>query len=527
MCVAPAPGVSRCLGFASLLAGSGSGGATTLTGRAPPMAAKWFKEFPLTLKTVSERAKPGSGGGGGGGGGTGGGGGLASKLRKNSEAGGPGLPPPSGKSRKNSAAELGSCKAAGAGGPTKDSRLSRDSIQGMLQAAAGKSRKNSRATAVAAAPEEEQPRGSVKSTGCSTYINRLIKVDTQEKNGKNFSSSTSSSSSSSSTSSSPSSLGPELDKGKGVKQQDTVIILEDYADPYDAKRTKGQRDAERVGENDGYMEPYDAQQMITEIRRRGSKDPLVKAIQLLDSPCESGENGIKSETLAKRRSSKDLLGKPPQLYDTPYEPGEGGPKPDIQMGTLQERKMRAPDSRLPENDERPAAEYEQPWEWKKEQIVKALSVQFEGSERASIKEETVRHHHRQKSWTQKMLKPALSDHSEGEKVDPAICLEKQPWYHGSITRAEAESRLQPCKEASYLVRNSESGNSRYSIALKTSQGCVHIIVAQTKDNKYTLNQPSAVFDSIPEVVHYYSNEKLPFKGAEHMTLLYPVHSRLH
>lgn len=39
--------------------------------------------------------------------------------------------------------------------------------------------------------------------------------------------------------------------------------MEDYADPYDAKRTKGQRDAERAGENDGYMEPYDAQQMIT------------------------------------------------------------------------------------------------------------------------------------------------------------------------------------------------------------------------------------------------------------------------
>lgn len=40
------------------------------------------------------------------------------------------------------------------------------------------------------------------------------------------------------------------------------------------------------------------------------------------------------------------------------------------------------------------------------------------------------------------------------------------WYHGAITRAEAESRLQPCKEAGYLVRNSESGTSRYSIALK-------------------------------------------------------------
>lgn len=68
---------------------------------------------------------------------------------------------------------------------------------------------------------------------------------------------------------------------------------------------------------------------------------------------------------------------------------------------------------------------------------------------------------------------------------------------------------------------------RCAFRSRTSQGCVHIIVAQTKDSKYTLDQMSAVFDSIPEVVHYYSNEKLPFKGAEHMTLLYPVHSKLH
>ncbi|XP_059993657.1 SH2 domain-containing adapter protein E isoform X2 [Lagenorhynchus albirostris] len=495
----PAPGASPCLSWASSLACSAATTLLSRAGRAPLMAAKWFKEFPLNLKTVSERAKPGGGGGG--------------KLRKNSEAGGAGPAP--GKGRKNSAAELGSSRAGV--GPPKDSRLSRDSLQGLIQAAAGKGRKNSRAT------EEEPHRGAAKSSGCSTYINRLIKVDTQEKNGKSnypssSSSSSSSNSSSSSASSSPSSLGPELDKGKIIKQQDTVIILEDYADPYDAKRTKGQRDAERVGENDGYMEPYDAQQMITEIRRRGSKDPLVKALQLLDSPCEPGENGTKPEALAKRRSSKELLGKPPQLYDTPYEPAaEGCPRAEGP-----ERK-----ARLPQDDERPAAEYEQPWEWKKEQIVRALSVQFEGSERPSVKEETVRQHHRQKSWTQKILKPTLSDHSEGERVDPALPLEKQPWYHGAITRAEAESRLQPCKEAGYLVRNSESGTSRYSIALKTSQGCVHIIVAQTKDNKYTLNQTSAVFDSIPEVVHYYSNEKLPFKGAEHMTLLYPVHSKLH
>ncbi|NWV73681.1 SHE protein, partial [Dasyornis broadbenti] len=396
------------------------------------------------------------------------------------------------------------------------SRLSRDNLQGLLQAATGKMRKNSRV-------EGGTPEGLPK-----TYMNRLIKVEAPEKNGKGYPGPL------------PAGLSaPEQDKGKPPKTETPdpraqllvkqrliqpclfsaqVIILEDYADPYDAKRTKGQRDAERLGENDGYMEPYDAQQMITEIRRRGSKDPLVKAILLLDGPGEPGEGGAKLD-LAKRLGGKEVAGKGPQLYDTPYEPGEGV------AGGTPERRGRAGDGRLPENDDRPVGEYEQPWEWKKEQIVKALSVQFEGSERP--KEETQRQHLRQKSWTPKMLKPAGTEHSDGERVDPALALEKQPWYHGAITRAEAESRLQTCREAGYLVRTSETGSGKYSIALKTSQGCVHIIVAQTKDNKYTLSQASGVFASIPEVVHYYSTEKLPFKGAEHMTLLHPVHCKLH
>ncbi|XP_069796634.1 SH2 domain-containing adapter protein E-like isoform X2 [Narcine bancroftii] len=308
---------------------------------------------------------------------------------------------------------------------------------------------------------------------------RLIKVENQEKNGKNL-----------------------LNRIQSVKKveesgkakQDTIVIVEDYADPYDAKkRETGQNEAERVGENDGYMEPYDAQQMITEIRRRGSKDPL---------------------------------GKQSLLYDSPYEPGEIVPKTEVVGNAALERtgNQWPIDSCLPENDERPAAEYEQPWEWKTEQIVKALAVQFDSAERSSPpKEEKVKHHNRHPSWTQKIPKQQNLESCEmGEKVDPTIPLEKQVWYHGSISRVEAEGLLQPCKEASYLVRNSESGNSKFSLALKTSHGCVHILLAQTKDDQYTLNQNSALFDSIPEVVQYYSVERLPFKDAEHMTLLYPV-----
>lgn len=415
------------------------------------MAAKWFKEFPSNLRTGSEKARPNKPGG------------TARKSLGGTEP--PGGAPP-GKSRKNSAAEVGGCRAVHPPGAGKDGggRLSRDNLQGLLQAAAGRMRKNSKVEGVAS---EGPPRS------CGTYINRLIKVEAHEKNPKGY----------------PSAGPVPEEKGKSPKTE-TVIILEDYADPYDAKRTKGQRDAERLGENDGYMEPYDAQQMITEVRRRGSKDPLVKALLMLD------EAGGKAEVVKKVVGGSEAVGRGPQLYDTPYEPGA---------------------------DERPAAEYEQPWEWKKEQIVKALSIQFEGSERP--REEAARQHLRQKSWTPRMVKP--SEQSEGERVDPAVSLEKQPWYHGAITRAEAESRLQACKEAGYLVRTSESGSGKYSIALKTSQGCVHILVAETKDHKYTLSQSSGGFASVPEVVHYYSTEKLPFKGAEHMALLHPVHCKTH
>ena len=68
-----------------------------------------------------------------------------------------------------------------------------------------------------------------------------------------------------------------------------------------------------------------------------------------------------------------------------------------------------------------------------------------------------------------------------------------------------------------------------SCFIRTSQSCVHIIVAQTKSVKglgFTLDQSSCIFSSIPELVHHYCTHRLPFTGAEHMTLQHPV-SRSH
>ena len=55
------------------------------------------------------------------------------------------------------------------------------------------------------------------------------------------------------------------------------------------------------------------------------------------------------------------------LYDTPYEPTENG-------GDTDPEPPRCPrESRLPQDDERPPEEYDQPWEWKKERISKAFA----------------------------------------------------------------------------------------------------------------------------------------------------------
>ncbi|XP_050653819.1 SH2 domain-containing adapter protein F isoform X2 [Macaca thibetana thibetana] len=272
---------------------------------------------------------------------------------------------------------------------------------------------------------------------------------------------------------------------------DRLAILEDYADPFDVQETgEGSAGAsgapEKVPENDGYMEPYEAQKMMAEIR-----------------------------------GSKETGTQPLPLYDTPYEPEEDGATPEGE-GAPWPR-----ESRLPEDDERPPEEYDQPWEWKKERISKAFAAQFEGSEKSCLspgREEKGRLPPRLSAGNPKSAKPLSVEPSSplGEWTDPALPLENQVWYHGAISRTDAENLLRLCKEASYLVRNSETSKNDFSLSLKSSQGFMHMKLSRTKEHKYVLGQNSPPFSSVPEIVHHYASRKLPIKGAEHMSLLYPV-----
>lgn len=171
----------------------------------------------------------------------------------------------------------------------------------------------------------------------------------------------------------------------------------DYSDPFDARLDhRTEPDLRPVPcENNGYMEPYEAQRVITELQR--------------------GTGG------GRARGGV-------QLYDTPYE-DERGQRLGLMYGEAQEEGKES--SRLPQDDERPADEYDQPWEWKKDHISKAFAVQFDGAEwdRSSSPTERLRPPGPRSSplagGGMKFRMPHEGLALVGERVDPSLPLEKQ------------------------------------------------------------------------------------------------------
>ncbi|ELK12986.1 SH2 domain-containing adapter protein B [Pteropus alecto] len=365
----------------------------------------------------------------------------------------------------------------------------------------------------------------------------------------------------------------------GVGKKDKVIIADDYSDPFDAKNDLKSKAGK--GESAGYMEPYEAQRIMTgfclvlllfvesdslatSVASRtpghpvkglvmiGQRDsgqtskgpPLTLTLIFVISPGKAASVDGKRPLIALHRAPlpeyyDDLGGyifsgnefqrqesvrsqhKGIQLYDTPYEP-EGQSIDSDSESTVSPRLR---ESKLPQDDDRPADEYDQPWEWNRVTIP-ALAAQFNGNEKRQSSPSPSRDRRRQLRAPGGGFKPIKHGSPEfcgilGERVDPAVPLEKQIWYHGAISRGDAENLLRLCKECSYLVRNSQTSKHDYSLSLKSSQGFMHMKLAKTKE-KYILGQNSPPFDSVPEVIHYYTTRKLPIKGAEHLSLLYPV-----
>ncbi|XP_018334553.1 SH2 domain-containing adapter protein F isoform X2 [Agrilus planipennis] len=107
--------------------------------------------------------------------------------------------------------------------------------------------------------------------------------------------------------------------------------------------------------------------------------------------------------------------------------------------------------------------------------------------------------------------------------DVNLPLEKQGWFHGAISRVEAEQVLQDLKEGSFLVRHSGSSRESYSLSLKSTRGFLHVKIRKSgNDDVFTLGNTSNPFKSIPEAIQHFTANRLPIPGAGHMHLMQPV-----
>ncbi|KAH8265117.1 hypothetical protein KR026_010563 [Drosophila bipectinata] len=111
-------------------------------------------------------------------------------------------------------------------------------------------------------------------------------------------------------------------------------------------------------------------------------------------------------------------------------------------------------------------------------------------------------------------------------IDVSIPLERQGWYHGAITRIEAETTLRPLAEGSFLVRNCESTKQDYSLSLKGAKGFMHMRIQRNETGQYILGQFSRPFETVPEMIRHFCLNRLPVRGAEHMCLIEPVIAQL-
>ncbi|XP_029141361.1 SH2 domain-containing adapter protein F [Protobothrops mucrosquamatus] len=248
-----------------------------------------------------------------------------------------------------------------------------------------------------------------------------------------------------------------------------MTILQDYSDPFDTREeTHSQVQEEQRDKNEGYMEPFEAQKVLA-VEMEGIKDlPWPPPVGQLDGSTHPPD--AEKHLLLQSTSSRDA---PPGLQNaSPSTPDSSASSCPLEVNSAATVKSPAP------------------------ACLEGKSAPCWLSPEAGV--------------------------AFGEYVNPALPLESQAWYHGTLSRVDAESLLRLCREASYLVRNSESSHDAFSLSLKSSQGFLHMKLLQTEDNKFVLGQHSPPFSNIPEVIHHYASHKLPIQGAEHMSLLYPV-----
>ncbi|KAI4872988.1 hypothetical protein NFI96_023679 [Prochilodus magdalenae] len=84
------------------------------------------------------------------------------------------------------------------------------------------------------------------------------------------------------------------------------------------------------------------------------------------------------------------------------------------------------------------------------------------------------------------------------------------WFHGFISRQEAEDHLRDKSLGCFLIRLSEKA-SGYILSYKGQDRCRHFVINQTKEGKLVVSGDSIIHNSLPELLDYFKNTPIqPF-----------------
>ena len=93
-----------------------------------------------------------------------------------------------------------------------------------------------------------------------------------------------------------------------------------------------------------------------------------------------------------------------------------------------------------------------------------------------------------------------------ESASETTNLEEYSWFHGNISRAEAERRLDGCIPGSYLVRESQSKPGKYSISFRDDTHTGHYLIHKDSVISKWFVHPGLRFNNLPDMMTHHSKD---------------------
>ena len=110
---------------------------------------------------------------------------------------------------------------------------------------------------------------------------------------------------------------------------------------------------------------------------------------------------------------------------------------------------------------------------------------------------------------------------EWELSLPSEDIRSNAWFHGSISRSEAEQLL--TSDGHFVVRNQSGTTDQHVLSCRSSGHCLHFVISKVNQNeRIGFAFEEEVFDSVSALITSYVGNKRPVSAASMAVISTPV-----